>query len=113
MVERLSYRPAEVREMIGIGRTKLQELLSTGQIESFSVGRARLISRGALERWLSQRAQTVTAVEADPDGGAGDTSGTPTAIVSTRRERWAPSIGSVKRSAITTSETFDVLRQGE
>lgn len=68
MAERLSYRPAEVRKLIGIGRTKLRELLSTGEIESFSVGRARLISRAAIERWVSQAERPVAAPETQPVG---------------------------------------------
>ena len=31
MAEPLSYRPAEVRKLIGIGRTKLRELLSSAR----------------------------------------------------------------------------------
>lgn len=73
MTERLSYRPAEVRKLIGIGRTKLRELLSSGEIESFSVGRARLVSRTAIERWVTQSTQAATPTEAQRDElGDGD-----------------------------------------
>ncbi len=71
MAERLSYRPAEVRKLIGIGRTKLRELLSSGEIESFSVGRARLVSRAAIERWVRQGEHASAATEAE-SGGPGE-----------------------------------------
>ena len=103
MAERLSYRPAEVRELIGIGRTKLFELLSTGEIESFLVGRARLVSRAALEQWVSQSAQTVIAAEEEPVG-LGDATEGPAARISSRRERQAPGTRSANRSATSTSQ---------
>lgn len=63
MGQRLSYRPAEVRALIGLGRTKVGELLSTGEIESFVVGRARLVPRAAIQRWLSHRSQHARSAE--------------------------------------------------
>lgn len=39
--------------LIGIGRTKLYELLSDGRIPSISVGRRRLIATVALEQFLA------------------------------------------------------------
>jgi excisionase family DNA binding protein len=75
MGQRLSYRPAEVRTLIGLGRTKVGELLSTGEIESFVVGRARLVPRAAIQRWLSHRTQRARSAESrcvsphDPSSG--------------------------------------------
>jgi hypothetical protein len=50
MAEPLAYRPAEALQVFPIGRTALYELLKTGEIESFRVGRARFIPAGALSR---------------------------------------------------------------
>ncbi len=87
MAERLSYRPAEVRKLIGIGRTKLRELLSSGEIESFSVGRARLVSRAAIERWVNHGEGAAT--QAGPVAlGHGEER--PAASISSRRKRQAP-----------------------
>ena len=38
--------------MTGLGRTKLNQLISTGQIESVTVGRRRLIKVDSLKRLL-------------------------------------------------------------
>ena len=103
MAERLSCRPAEVRELIGIGRTKLRELLATGEIESFSVGRARLVSRATLERWVSQSTQAPITTEAKPGRPRDATEGL-AAKISSRREQRAPGTKSVNGSAITTSQ---------
>ena len=103
MAERLSYRPAEVRKLIGIGRTKLRELLSTGEIESFSVGRARLVSRAAIERWVSQGAQAVTTTEAEPVGRGGP-AGDHAADISSRRKRKARSTRSINGSGVTAGQ---------
>ena len=111
MAERLSYRPAEVREMIGIGRTKLRELLSTGEIESFSAGRARLISRAAIERWVNQSARAGPAAEAEPEG-VGAASEVSPAIPPCELDRRALGARSVTGSAITTSQAPEDLGQG-
>jgi excisionase family DNA binding protein len=63
MADRLTYRPSEVRRLIGLGRTKVGELLSSGEIESFVVGRARLVTRASIERWVSHHAQVAGTAE--------------------------------------------------
>jgi hypothetical protein len=56
MAEPLAYRPKEVRPEGGfpIGRTKLYGLLASGEIESFTVGRARFIPRQALIDYMQR-----------------------------------------------------------
>ena len=46
--ERIAYRPAEALEKLPIGRTVFYELLRSGEIASFRVGRARFIPHEAL-----------------------------------------------------------------
>lgn len=55
MADRLLYRPEEVAEMLSLGRSKVYELISSGEIASIPVGRARRIPRASLERWLRDR----------------------------------------------------------
>jgi len=43
-------RPAEACRLLGIGMTRLYELLNDGTLESRSLGRARLIRRIDIER---------------------------------------------------------------
>jgi excisionase family DNA binding protein len=58
LAEVLAYRPAEALKAFPIGRSALYELLRTGEIASFRVGRARFIPRQSLiefmERQLSE-----------------------------------------------------------
>jgi excisionase family DNA binding protein len=59
-LERIAYRPAEALQVFPIGRSLLYELLRTGEIASFRVGRARFIPRQSLldymERQLTEAA---------------------------------------------------------
>lgn len=45
----LLYRPEYAAELLGIGRSKLFELMATGQLESVKIGRSRRIPRVSLE----------------------------------------------------------------
>lgn len=40
---------------LDIGLTLLKQLLATGEIPSFTVGRRRLVSQRALDRWIERR----------------------------------------------------------
>jgi excisionase family DNA binding protein len=55
MAEPLAYRPAEALQVFPIGRTALYELLKTGEIESFRVGRARFIPRRSLVAYMDRQ----------------------------------------------------------
>jgi excisionase family DNA binding protein len=46
--DRISYSPAEAAAAVGVGRTTIYELISSGQLRSCNLGRRRLISRSAL-----------------------------------------------------------------
>ena len=59
MMERLLLRPTEAAEMIGVGRSKIYELLAAGVVPSVRVGRSIRIPLAALRDWIDdqQRAQ--------------------------------------------------------
>jgi excisionase family DNA binding protein len=44
----LAYRPEQVLQAWPIGRTALYELLRTGELPSFKIGRSRFITRADL-----------------------------------------------------------------
>ncbi len=44
----------EVRLWLRLGRTRLNELLQSGELPSFKVGRRRFIRRGDVPRWLER-----------------------------------------------------------
>ncbi|MBV9871839.1 MAG: excisionase family DNA-binding protein [Frankiaceae bacterium] len=48
------YRVPEAAELLGIGRSKLFELMAAGQIESVKVGRSRLIPAAALDKFVAR-----------------------------------------------------------
>jgi excisionase family DNA binding protein len=50
----ISY--AEAQRYSGLGRTKLWELLSTGEVEAAKVGRAVRINRESLEEYMKRHA---------------------------------------------------------
>ena len=51
----------EGAELLGIGRSKIWELLLSGQIESVHIGRRRLIPRDALESFVERQRQAADA----------------------------------------------------
>ena len=50
----LSVRVGEASRMIGIGRTKLYELISTGDLETIKIGRATLITMRSLRKLIER-----------------------------------------------------------
>lgn len=59
MVERLLLTPTEAAQTLGIGRSKMYELLMAGVVESVLIGTARRVPADALNtyvRLLRQRA---------------------------------------------------------
>lgn len=55
MAEKLAYRPEELTELLPLGRTKIFNLIASGEIESIKVGRARLIPADALARFIERK----------------------------------------------------------
>lgn len=53
--DRISVRIPEACRMIGIGRSKLYELMESGDIETIKVGASRLVLVSSLQAFVEQR----------------------------------------------------------
>ncbi|MCH7907441.1 MAG: excisionase family DNA-binding protein [Chloroflexi bacterium] len=51
---RLLLRVEEAAESLGLGRSKVFELIAAGDLESVSIGRARRIPTDALDRFVAR-----------------------------------------------------------
>ena len=54
-MEKLLLRESEARAVVGLGKTKFYELLASGAIPSFKVGRARVVPTSALRQWIADQ----------------------------------------------------------
>lgn len=54
-VERLLYRPAEAADSIGVSRSRMYELIASGEVPSVRVGRTLRVPVDALRRWVEQQ----------------------------------------------------------
>jgi excisionase family DNA binding protein len=63
-MDRLLLRPSEVAEVIGVGRSKVYELLATGELPSLRIGKCRRVCPDALHLWI----QELQGTEAATDG---------------------------------------------
>ncbi len=52
-------RPDEVARLLRCGRTKAYELLRTGEVPSYRVGRSRIVRRSDINLWLSEHQDDV------------------------------------------------------
>lgn len=50
----LAVRPAQAASMIGIGRTKLYQLINTGKLTPYKLGAATLIEVAEIEAYLEE-----------------------------------------------------------
>jgi excisionase family DNA binding protein len=66
MNEKLLLTVPEVAEMLGLGRSKVYELLSS-EIESVQVGRARRVPRDALDAFVTRLREENGLEEANGD----------------------------------------------
>lgn len=55
--QRLLLRIPEVAETLGIGRTKIYEMIATGELPTIRIGRAVRISVTTLQKWVEEREQ--------------------------------------------------------
>ena len=60
--QRLLLRIPEVAETLGIGRTKIYELIAIGELPTIRVGRAVRISVSTLQKWVEEREQQGVSV---------------------------------------------------
>ncbi len=61
-MEKLLLRPTEAAEVLGLGRSKVYELLAAGTLPAIRVGGSVRVPAKALRRWVSER-----AAEAKPE----------------------------------------------
>jgi excisionase family DNA binding protein len=67
--EAIAYRPAEALQVFPIGRSALYELLRTGEVASFRVGRARFIPRQSLLDFMERQLADERGQEAGARAG--------------------------------------------
>ncbi len=66
LIEKAVFNVREVKEVLGISRGLVYELIAQGQLPSVRLGRRRLlIPRAALMRFLEDRAQKSSAMTED------------------------------------------------
>ena len=53
--QRLLLRVPEVAKALGLGRTKVYELITTGELPVIRLGRAVRVSVAALQKWVDER----------------------------------------------------------
>ena len=54
-VERILYRPAEAAEAIGVSRSRIYELIASGEIPSVRIGNVTRVPVDKLHDWVEQR----------------------------------------------------------
>ena len=54
-MERLLLRPSEAAEVLGMGRTKVYELLASGELPSVRIGKSVRVPVEALRRWIQDQ----------------------------------------------------------
>lgn len=57
----LLYKPEAAAAALGIGRSKLFELIAEGEIETVQIGRSRRVPAQALEDYVARLRQQMTA----------------------------------------------------
>ena len=53
-MEPITVSTAEAQRLIGIGKTKLFELIAKGQLETVEIGRKRLVKTSSLRRLVGE-----------------------------------------------------------
>jgi len=67
---RLLYSVEEAANLLGIGRTFMFQLVATGEIDSFKVGKHRKIPNGALDMYIKRlREEQAAATRGGQSGG--------------------------------------------
>lgn len=58
---RLAWRVDQLAEAVGLSERQIYRLKDEGELDSFKVGRARLITDASVRRWLSKLQQAAAA----------------------------------------------------
>ena len=56
-MDKLLLRPAEAAEAIGIGRSKVYELLASGELPSIRVGSSIRVPADGLREWVARQVE--------------------------------------------------------
>ncbi len=56
-MDKLLLKPMEVAETLGIGRSRMYEMLATGEIPSVRIGKSIRIPVRSLNEWVDNRSQ--------------------------------------------------------
>ena len=54
-MDKFLLRPTEAAEMLGIGRTRMYEMLACGDLPSIRIGRSVRVPVAALNKWIEDR----------------------------------------------------------
>lgn len=54
-MERLLLRAEEVQETLGLGRSKVYEMMATGELPTVRIGRSVRVPADALRDWIAAR----------------------------------------------------------
>lgn len=54
-MERLLVRPTEAAELLGVSRSKIYELLASGELPSVKIGKSIRVPVEELRQWVSSR----------------------------------------------------------
>jgi excisionase family DNA binding protein len=54
-MQKLAYPIPEAAELIGVGYVKFYQLIGSGELDTFRVGRRRLCSAAAIERYIKRQ----------------------------------------------------------
>ncbi len=54
-MEKMLLKPGEVIEILGIGRSRVYEMLACGELPSLRIGRSIRIPASALQKWVNDR----------------------------------------------------------
>ena len=63
-MEKMLLKPLEAAQTLGIGRTKIYELIACGEIPSIRIGRSVRVPVYALRKWIERQNKDI---EAGPD----------------------------------------------
>lgn len=63
MNHKLAYRPEEVAELLGLSRSRVYEIMNSGELQSYKDGKRRLCSLSALVKYQEVKEQGCGAGE--------------------------------------------------
>jgi len=62
----LAVRPSQAAQMLGVGMTKLYEMLGEGDLESFHIGRSRRITTASISGYIERQLTAATGKPPPP-----------------------------------------------